>query len=782
MSRVNQWMFRCTQFCTRHPRTVVILTLLVTLILGAFARDVERDHSAEGMLPADEPIRDYYDEFKQHFNIRDRIAIALYHEEGVLTPAVLAQVKRVSDWLEAGGIMDEVTSLATVENITAGDGEIFTGPLMEQVPRTLSEVEPVRRALGENALIAKALVSRDGRATLIVAQPVFDMWETDRCVATLNTLREMFAQDPGPARFHLAGYPMIIALADQSMDRDNRLMLPILLAVVVVLLWLAFHSLRGVWIPLAVVAAATVWTFGTMRLLDVKITVIASSIPIVLVAMGIADGIHVIHEYYHHLRLGRRNVDAVLQTMQEMNMPVVMTSITTAVGFLALASSEIVPIREYGAAVAFGVLSAMVFSLTFIPACLTLLGRPKKIASMEKAERRMLHRMSRAIGGFSLRHAGKVIAGFLVLLVITGALSSRIRALQNPIQLFRKGADIRVSDDLINEHFPGTGSLHVQVDSGEIDGMKDPELLQRIRRLQDRLEGMDEVGNTLAVTDYLARMNRVLHDDDPAYDRVPGTREDLGREAEPGEGRALVSQYLLLYDMAGGSDMESSLDDDIQRANISVNVKSNGSDVYERVMASLDRAVDDVFSDGANLAKTGSGIIVLKVVQYLVVGQVYSLLLSFGMVLLMLILVFRSFRYALIGVIPLIITITCNFAFMVLTGIPLNLGTALIASVCIGIGVDYSIHFITRYRIEADRNPDLASAVRVTMETSGRAIFLNAAAVGGGFAVMLFSRFMPLVYLGFLIPLIMAVNAFGALLVIPAFLNVWMRRKVGGLS
>jgi len=100
--------------------------------------------------------------------------------------------------------------------------------------------------------------------------------------------------------------------------------------------------------------------------------------------------------------------------------------------------------------------------------------------------------------------------------------------------------------------------------------------------------------------------------------------------------------------------------------------------------------------------------------------------------------------------------------------------------VCIGVGVDYSIHFITRYRTESSRNPDLPSAVRVTLSTSGRAIFLNAAAVGGGFAVMLFSGFMPLVYVGFLIPLIMAVNAFAALLVIPAFLNVWMRRKSGG--
>ena len=776
----NGWLFLCTRACTRHPRLVVTLGLLVTLLFGFFARVVERDHSVEGMLPADEPIRDYYLEFKKHFNIRDRIAIALHHEEGVFTPEVLEQVKRVSDRLETLGFVDEVLSLATVENITGEYGRIDVRPLMEEVPRTPAGADAVRQVLAENPLISGALVSGDGTATLILAQPVFDLWETPRCVEAYLALQEMFAQDPGPAAFHLAGYSMVIALADLSMDRDNRVMLPILLAVVVAILWLSFHSLRGVWIPLAVVAAATTWTFGAMSLAGLKITVISSSIPIVLVAIGTAVGIHVLHEYYHRLRLGRRNVDAVLETMRVMNQPVVMTSLTTAAGFLALATSAIVPIREYGASVAFGMLSAMVFSLLFIPACLTLLGKPKRVASPRKEESRLLQRTGVAIGAFSVQHAGKVIGGFLVLLAVTGGISSRIRALQDPIDLFVPGSDFRVADAFINERFPGTGSIHIQVDSGEPDGVKDPELLHRIRALQDRLEAMEEVGNSLAVTDYLARMNRVMHDDDPAFDRVPGTREeDLADGAGPDRGRALVSQYLLLYEMAGGTELESSIDHEARRANISVNVKSNASDVYERVMRVLDRAVAEVFGPEGGIQTTGSGVLVLKVVQYLVLGQVRSLLVSFGVVFLMLALVFRSLLHALIGVIPLLVTVTSNFAFMVLAGIPLNLGTALIASVCVGVGVDYSIHFITRYRTESSRNPDLPSAVRMTMSTSGRAIFLNAAAVGGGFAVMLFSGFMPLIYLGFLIPLIMAVNALAALLVIPAFLNLWMRLRSG---
>jgi predicted RND superfamily exporter protein len=418
----------------------------------------------------------------------------------------------------------------------------------------------------------------------------------------------------------------------------------------------------------------------------------------------------------------------------------------------------------------------MVFSLTFIPASLVLLGRPKKILAARVAEGGVLNRMSERIGGFSLRHAGRVIVLFVVLLAAASAVSSQLRVRNNPVHYFRESSEIRTSDDFLNRHFPGTGEIHIQVDGRESGSLKDPDLLDRIRRLQDRAESLEEVGNTRSIADFLSRMNLVLHGEDPAFLRVPG------REGDPEEGRNLVAQYLLLYEIAGGEELWKTVDDDYRRANIEVNVRSNSSEVYQHVTDRIREAGRETVGDRGDVAMTGSGIINLKVVRYLVLGQVYSLALSFVVVFLILLVWFRSLALALIGVIPLLITVAFNFAVMVLTGIPLTMGTALIASVCIGIGVDYSIHFINRYGLERERTPDLASTVQVTMHTSGRAILLNAISVGGGFAVLMFSSFLPIVYLGFLMPLIMAGNAFAALLVIPAFLNVKEGRARGKVS
>ncbi len=757
---------RLTRLCTGHPKTVVFLILLVTLVLGYFARGIERDHSFRNMLPSDEPIIAYFEEFKKHFNIKSKIAIGLRFDGGLFTPEALAQVDRVSSWLESRGFIEEVISLTTVENITGQHGDIVTGPLAEEPPATLDEVAAFRSAAFNNPMISRALVSPDEQATIIVAQPTFLPHETVACSAAYEKIQEMLAGDPGPGSAFLAGFPMVTGLTDRFMDRDNRIMLPVILAMVVLLLWISFRSLRGVWIPLAVVIAATLWTLGAMKLLGVKVTIISTSIPVVLVAMGIADGIHVISEYYYQLRRGLSNLDAVHLTMQEMNAPVVMTSLTTAAGFLALATSEIVPIREYGAAVAFGVLAAMVFSLTFIPAALMLLGRPRNILAAEVAEGGLLNRFSQGIGRFSLRRGTTVIVLFLVLLATASAISSQLRVRNNPVHYFRQGSEIRRADDFLNRHFPGTGEIHIQVYGKEDGSLKDPALLDRIRKLQDRAESLEVVGNTQSVVDYLTRMNLVLHDEDPAFDRLPGGEGD----------RNLIAQYLLLYEIAGGDALLRTVDDAYRRANIEVNVRSNSSEVYQHVVDRIHEAAREIFGEDGDLGMTGSGVINLKVVSYLVLGQIYSLALSFIIVFLFLLFLFRSLFLALIGVIPLLITVAINFAIMVLTGIPLNMGTALIASVCIGIGVDYSIHFITRYRIERDRCPDLSSTVQVTMNTTGRAILLNALAVGGGFAVLQFSSFLPIVYLGILMPLIMAGNAVAALLVIPAFLNLKERR------
>ena len=772
-SGINRLMFRITRISTAFPWIIIVLTILLTGFFGYFAQFIERDHSMNRLVPPNEPIRIFYEEFRKHFNIESKIIIAVHNPQGIFSPETLKQISRLSKNITALKLVDDVQSLTMIENISASDGMITVQPLADSPPRTAQEVQAFAKAARSNPMIHNGLVSKDETSTVMFAQPAFAIDETHKAVECSKAIYEITDNDPGPGKIYVTGLPIVFGLSNRMMDRDNRVMLPLVTLLLVLLLWVSFRTVRGVWIPLTVVVVSVIWTYGFVGLVGMKTTIICASIPIVLVSMGIADGIHVLHEYYHHLRKGQDNLGAIHLTMKEMNSPVLMTSLTTAVGFVALSTSKIGPIREYGFAVALGIIWAMIFSLTFIPAALTILGKPKRLSSAQALRAGMLERFCKSLGRYSLQHAKKIVAAFALILIVTGAISTFLKVRNNPVTYFLEGSDLRISDKFLNRHFAGTGEISVQVDGLEPDALKDPELLSDIEKFQQRVEQLAVVGGTTSVNDFLKRMNVVLHDDNPSFDRIPGTRQDLGDGWTAEKGRSKVAQYFLLYETTGGEDLARAVDFTYQRAHIHIQVKSNDSNDYRTIMDRVNEAAKELFvKDECKLSFTGAGAINLKVVEYLVRGQIMSLIVSFIGVFLMLVVLFRSFTHAVIGAIPLIITVTTNFAVMVLSGIPLNMGTALIASVIIGVGVDYSIHFIHRYRLETKRTGDILATVEITMDTSGRAILFNAFSVGGGFAILLASSFMPLVYLGVLLPLVMLVNALAALCVIPAFLNL----------
>ncbi len=771
--RVNEAMFRFTKICTSFPKTVIALQLLLTVFFAWQSTTVQRDHSMDRMIPPDEPIRIFYEEFREHFNINSKIVIAVYDPNGVYTPAALEQIYRLTEKLKSLDLVQKVQSLASIENIEAEDGMITIDVISDAPPKTPEAIKEFAATARKNPMIADGLVSEDETSTILLVEPTFKIDETHKAVVASKEIDAIVEADDGPGKIYITGFPRVIGMSNRLMDRDNKVMLPLVALLLLALLWVSFRSARGVWIPMSVVLASVIWTYGAIGLVGMKTTIICASIPIVLVSMGIADGIHVLHEYYHHLRKGADNLTAIHGTMLEMNSPVVMTSLTTIVGFMALATSKIVPIREYGMAVSLGVLWAMLFSLSFIPAALVLLGRPKNIIEEKDSNLGYLAKLSIALGRYSLSHTKRIAVTFFLVLIVTGATGAFLKVRNNPVMYFKEGSDLRVSDAFLNEHFAGTGEIRVQIDGLKPDAMKDPGLLVNIDRFQSILEELPEVGNTASLIDFLRRMNVVLNDNDESYDRVPGTRKDVGETWTPEAGRAKIAQYFLLYESTGGEELSTAVDFEYQRANIHVNVKSNDSNVYRKVVDRIEEVQNELFPPGKyRIGITGSGAINLKVVDYLVMGQIMSLSISFLVVFIMLVILFRSFVDALIGAIPLVITVSANFAVMVLMDIPLNMGTALLASVTIGVGVDYSIHFIHRYRLEKQRSRDLQTTVDTTMDTSGRAIVFNAMSVGGGFGILVSSSFMPLVYMGILMPLIMLVNALGALLVIPVFLNL----------
>jgi predicted RND superfamily exporter protein len=533
------------------------------------------------------------------------------------------------------------------------------------------------------------------------------------------------------------------------------------------LLFLALRSVRGVLLPLLVVLTSVVWTLGLMAWTNATFHPMTTIMPTLLVAIGVANGIHIIH----HFMLGtaerpdRPVGDTVRETMEQMTPPVVMTSLTTAAGLASLTVSSVQQVQMFGLFSAFGVLAGMVFSLTLLPAVLCLLPAPLQAA----------HRTARTQieeGGFvallldalvpliTRRPLIAVLCSLAVVIAGAGGIA-RVVVDSSMIRSFPEGNPVRLADRELAAHFGGSVPMQIVLDAGADDAWKDPAKLRAAEGLQEHIEAREYAGETVSIVDYIRRMNAVMRPGDPAADSVP-------------ESRDLVAQYLLLYSMSGDpDDFEEVVDYDYRMANLHARLASDNSALMGRAVREVDTyAARHLAPLGIATHVSGSAQLSWTLSNLIVRGQVLSLWLALFVVVVLAALMSRSLAAGFFTVLPVAVATVLNFGLMGWFGLRLDISTALLSSMGIGIGIDYAIHFVFRYRRDRLASMPPEQAMRETLSTSGVAIFYNAMVVMAGFLVLATSSFPPNHILGVLVAQNMFVCFLGTVTLLAAALHL----------
>lgn len=714
--------------------------------------------------------------------VRDRPAISnlLVELEGIAEadPDLLAAVRRVHHALSP---VSEVISLADVDEIVSTNGELRVRELMPDIPTTGVEMDRLASAVYGNPMYVRGLVSPDTTGTAILVELSFHY---DRYIDLAHRLFEELERVVGeyedPEDLRLAGVPMVNVYTSNYMSGDLARLMPVVILVLAGVIFLAFRSVSLTLLPLVIVLGALLWTLGIMSILGRPMTLVVSAMPIMLIAIGVADGIHLLSEYRDQWgALGDRK-DAVLTTLDHMATPIVFTSLTDMAGFGSLAVSNLESIRDFGIFTSIGVLAALVFSLTVLPAALVLLPPPPPV---EASRRRWPTALAR-LGSFAVARRRLVLGGAFALVVLGGASLTRLNVGSTMVGYFHEDSEIFQASEMINALFGGTEVLNIVVDSRAEDGLKDPDLLAGIAALQAELESDSIVGYTTSLADYVARVHYVLNDEDPAADRVPEARErilatvydevdgiEIEREEEVTiDGRDLIAQYVLLYENAGGDDLEQLADFEYRRANLVAQIRTDHTPSLRRVQEAAQAFAQAQLGPEVEVTFAGCSFLCIVADDLIIPGQLRSLALAIVAVLALLALIFRSLRSAVIGLLPLLLTVLLVFTLMSLFGVYLDAVTALIASIVLGIGIDYSVHFLSRYRSARRHGATVEAAVEHTMTTSGRAIAYNSAAVAIGFVVLLFSSFWPVMHIGWLVAANMVLGAVATLTLLPAAL------------
>jgi predicted RND superfamily exporter protein len=670
--------------------------------------------------------------------------------------------------------VSDVVSLAEVDNITSTEWGLKVDPPMDTVPQTEEALNQLAATVFENEMFVTGLVSEDSTATAILVELSF--WYDDYldvAHAVFNRLQSLVQPYREPEQIRLAGVPMVNVYVSNAMSQDLSKLTPLVILLVIIVMYLSFRMLKGVFIPLSVVLVSLVWTLGIMGIVGRPITMIVSMMPIMLIAIGIADGIHIITEYKLVWTKLRNRERAILKTMQQLTVPVVFTSLTTMAGFASLASSGIRSIRDFGIFTSVGVFAAMTFSLVFIPAALKLMKPPEPHFGGAKVDQGGLTRVLTGLANLAIQRRRWVFVTAVVLGVLSVLTLTQLKVGSRMAGLFREDSEIYQASQMLNEKFGGTEVMNIVVDTKRKDGLKDPQILGKIAALQDTLESMNIVGYSSSLADYVRRINLVMNDSDPAFNRVPhlvetaietewaerdGEEVEVRRQVQV-DGRDLISQYMLLYENAGGTYLEKLADYDYSKANIIALLQTDDSPLMRKVKQRAETFTEQNFGSDVEVTYAGCSTLCIVADGLIIPGQLKSLGIALVVVLALLMLGFRSLKYGLIGILPLALTVLFVFGAMSAAGVYLDAAMALVASIVLGIGVDYSVHFLSRYRSLRRQGIASRQAIGETFRTSGRAIVFNSVAVAMGFSVLLLSSFWPVINLGWLVAANMVLSA-----------------------
>ncbi|HIA79154.1 MAG TPA: hypothetical protein EYO07_03190, partial [Candidatus Marinimicrobia bacterium] len=520
-------------------------------------------------------------------------------------------------------------------------------------------------------------------------------------------------------------------------------------------------SWTGIFLPLFVVAFSIMWTFGLMAWLELSVPIIGGLIPIMLIAIANNYGIHIISHYYEYTVLDKELSRGVIlrRTMNRLGMPIFLAGATTIVSFMSLMSHELPKVREIGLLVSFGIAVAFLLSLFLIPSILILVPRPAYLSKRGS----ML-----AVNEFLVswgRFFSKYRVPFLVILFIGMfwfSLGIRDITIDTvPEHFFPKDSKIRIASQVISRAFGGSTQLNILIE-GDI---YDPDVLSHIDKLTDHIKKQNaSVTSTYSITDVVKKMHFAFHNGNYDSLKIPNDRE-------------LIVQYMFLYSLTGDEDDFNLILDDPDEPSFTQVFIRIGEVHTEELMALVDDTEDYIhahYYDNRPIKPMLAGpAAMLGAVSHLVVrGQIISLAYASIIIFVIMSIVFRSLVGGILATLPMSLSVLLIFGLLGNFGIPLNMTTSLLTCILVGVGVDYSVHFLWHLREHIREGNTMEDAIANTMKVSGKGILFNGISVVVGFSVLMYSVFMPLKAFSVLIMASIAFCLIGGLAILPAMVSL----------
>ena len=719
----------------KYPFTVLTFIGIITLIMGyiAFFSTVKLkvDFSLEQMFPENDIDRDLYIEFINEFSREDDIAIYIYEIDDIFSNKSLLEISELSTDIE---LIDGVESVLSLGNLDDG--------------KLIDEFENAYDWVYNHPIYSQGLVSQNGEMGSIIINLDDDINNHDSREITIREI-ESTINELNNYKWHGSGIPVMRTGYIQFVNNERRIFLPIAFIVVTLVLFLLFKQIKGIILPLIAIGVALIWVAGIMALLNISINVVTYLVFNLLMVIGVSDAIHILIKYHESLNEKLDKNNALNKVIKEIGSALFLTSFTTAIGFFSLMLTNIRITKEFGFMLGIGVFLLFILTIIIIPVILSLIDIPDK-----KHIQRLIvggrFQAAENLNKWNENHPKKilVISGILFFITIIG--------------LFKMDYDSTIMDDLkpgnklfddmkfVEDNFGGTLPLEIVLDFKSENSALNPDNLKKVDLFKSQVKKFENIGTIISYTDYLKLLNEELGND---LRELPLNIDDA---------------LSLIYSIDTPLNL---LNEDFSKGRITARISNIATSRGEELKIEIQNISKEIFGDKVDALVTGSTLLALKTNRHLVKNLLVSFLIALTIIFISMIFLFRSKKLALLSMIPNVLPLMVAGAMMGYLDIKLRPSTAMTFSIALGIAVDDTIHFLSRFRNEFKISKDYSLAISKTLLTTGKAIINTTIILGLGFIVFGFSQFVPNHEFGILATIILLIALAGSITLLPVLIN-----------
>ncbi len=740
-----------------HPWLVITIVLVITALAGTKIPSVRVDASAEGMMMMGDPEQDYYAETLEKFGT-DNITVVYVEDDELFSPDKMTALDDLAFALEELNGVDKVESLFTVTNFKGEDGSLSTAPLVDWLPETQDEADQIKADALRNPVLVNNVVSPDGRVTAINlfvgGDPDDPEYNTKFSRAVDEKIQELGGMFD---RVFQLGNSYTKRLISENIMGDQVRLVPFSALVLLGTLLIMMRTPSAPILPVITAGTSVLWTIGFMGAFDIPLNILTVIVPSLIIVIGSTEDMHLLSEYMEGLEhKGFKNA-ALHYMATKTGTAVMLTAMTTFLGFLSISLNQIVILKQFGIVASFGLLVNPILTCMIAPVYLRLFGakKPKEKTAKVSAIDKLINFLGERI--ITLIH-GKKWTVFTVIFgtaVVLSLFTFNVKVDNDLLGFFKPSSDIRVRSDILHENICGAQPFYIRINGYNPDTFKNPDNLKIVYDIQQFMDEKGWFDKTISLADYMSMIHCEMNDGKEEFRKIP-------------ENAGLIPQYLLFLNR---DEIERFVTPDYSEVNILVRHNMSSSYELKQALGELRTFMDETVPPQFHVGLTGENILVNKAADSMATGQALSLSLLLVIIFVLMSLLFLNFKAGFLSLIPNIFPIMLFFGIMGIFDIALNTGTAMVAAIAIGIAVDDTIHFMTRYHKEMKQLQCQSAAMEICIRSEIKPVFSTSIALALGFSVVCMSSFIPVINFGFLSALVMLFALLGDMFLTPILLS-----------